>query len=140
MSGEQVMLRKISRWVRDKFSDDVDMQKMLDQENITMYKTSPYKADDLPDQPMSWLYRFAFDNQARKRRFLNAVENYPAQEWDPWVRWMNDISYAPISLKDGETSNKICVEVHCKVPEQEVGRFMYMFERFTTKNLILKNQ
>lgn len=113
---------------KDKLASHQEVQQLLDQQHIKMAKTKEYEADD--HQGMTaWSYRFTFDSPARKRNFLQAIGEFPPQEWDKYVRWMNDIS---------NFNGEICVEAFCKVPPEEVGKFRYQFERFATRELVIK--
>jgi len=120
--------KKALSTLREAISGQQDMQVLLDRQNIKMVKTKEYEASD-HDGKTSWSYRFKFDNQARKRRFLQAIEEFPPQDWDQYVRWFDDISNL-----DGE----ICVEAQCKVPPEETGRFRYKFLDFVTRELVVK--
>lgn len=147
------MLRKIINGLREKLFDRVDMQVLLDRQNIQMSKTKEYIASDrtghndarlkatTEDSPslaplpigehrtLAWSYRFKFDNQARQRKFLDAISKYPPQQWDKYVYWKRDIS---------NFNGEITVEAEILVPEAEAGRFRHTFETFVTKNLILE--
>jgi hypothetical protein len=142
------IIRKSYRVLREKLSGQVDMQELLKRKNIKMKKTGEYESDDdnrlhdpgeefeikpwgPPGKVMVWSYRFEFDNPARKRQFLKAIESYPEQEWDSWVRWMDDIS---------NYQGEITVEAHCRVPPDQTGKFRYQFESFITREIILKEE
>lgn len=120
--------KKALNTLRDKLAGQQDMQTLLDRQNIKMKKTKEVEAEDHQGM-ITWSYRFTFDNQARKRRFLQSIEEFPPQEWDQYVRWFDDISNL-----DGE----VCVEAYCKVPPAEAGRFRYQFQDFVTKELVVK--
>lgn len=120
--------RQALRSVRKKITGEVDLQELLNKNSVKMEKTKEYEADDHGDK-MSWSYRFTFDHQGRKQDFLKAVGAYPAQPWDDWVVWYNDIS---------NMNSEICVEARCLVPPDETGRFRYQFEHFVTRELIVK--
>ena len=111
----------------------IDVQELLDREKIRMVKTREVLAPDRNNM-MSFTYRFYFDNVARKRRFLAAIIHYKTQEWDPWVRWLDEIS----QLKDDEGQTEITVEAQCLVPPDQLGRFRYLFEAFVAKELIME--
>lgn len=140
------IFRRSYRKLRESLAGRVDVQELLNRKHITMTKTSEYESDDemrLKDpgsefaikpwgpsgKVMIWSYRFKFDNQARKRLFLQAVEALPPQEWDGWVRWMDDIS---------NYEGEITVEAHCRVPPEKAAKFRYQFENFATRELVLK--
>lgn len=138
------MFRQVYDWAKSKLrSDTVELQKLLDKKHIRMYKTQDIKATDRPDEPISFSYRFIFDNEARRQDFLNAITKYPPQPWDPWVRWMKDVSQLisnPWRGPEGTGEVEICVEAQCLIPELELGRFQYQFVNFITKKLLLKEK
>jgi len=123
------MFRNIVRKVKEKLAGHYDMQTLMDRGYIKMTKTKEYEADDY-DNKISFWYRLTFDNDARKRRFLNALEKYPEQEWDDWVKWFNDFS---------SYNGEVCVEAKCLIPPEQLGRFKHKFEGFVTKDLVLKD-
>lgn len=120
--------RKAFSSLRETFAGQQDMQVLLDRQNIKVRKTKEYEASD-HEGKISWSYRFTFDNQARKRRFLQAIEKFPPQEWDQFVRWFDDIS---------NLEGEICVEAQCKVPPEESGKFRHKFMDFVTRELVVK--
>lgn len=147
------MFRRIVDGLRDTIFGTMGMQELLDKHNIKMSKTKEYLASDrvghsdarktqttesnpsldpLPigsNRTLAWTYRFKFDNQARKRKFLDAIAKYPVQSWDPYVYWAHDL---------GNYNGEITVEAQILVPEAEAGRFRHSFETFVTKNLIME--
>ncbi len=122
------MFRTIYKKLRE-MSGSYSMQTLMDRGYIKMTKTKEYEADDY-DNKISFWYRLTFDNNARKRRFLSALEKYPEQEWDAWVKWFNDFS---------SYNGEICAEAKCLVPPDKLGRFKHKFEQFVTKDLVLKD-
>jgi len=120
--------QKVSKVFQEKVVGKVPVETLLDRKQVKMTKTREYEADD-HDNLQCWSYRFTFDNQARKRSFLEATKNYPPQEWDAFVRWMNDIS---------NINEELTIEAHCRVPPDQVGRFRYQFEHFVVQ-LVIKN-
>lgn len=122
------IFKKAAKTIREKISGQQDIQTLLDRQNVKMTKTKEVIADDLQGL-ITWSYRFTFDNEAKKRRFLQSIEAFPAQEWDQYVRWLDDISNL-----DGQ----FCVEAYCKVPPSEAGRFRHKFQEFVTRELVVK--
>lgn len=121
------------------------MQTLMDKGYISVSKTKMYESDDemrlkdpgeefaiKPWGPsgsiMCWTYRFKFTNQARKRRFFATVLDAPPQEWDEYVKWMDDIS---------NYQGEITVEAQVRVKPEETGKFRYQFEQFYTR-IVLK--
>lgn len=138
------IVNKSYKMLREKLAGKVELQELLNRNNVKMLKTSEYLSDvneandqsdfavkpwGPPGKVMVWSYRFQFDNYARKRLFLQAVESYPKQRWDGWIRWMDDIS---------NYQGEITVEAHCKVPVDETNRFRYEFEEFITKKIVIR--
>lgn len=137
------MFRQVFDWARSKVKGDtVDLQKLLDKKSIKMFKTQEIKATDRYGEPVSFSYRFLFDNEARRQSFLDAITKYPPQQWDPWVRWMKDQSNLATNpwrgSKEGTGEVEICVEAQCLIPEDELGRFQYQFTNFISKSLLIK--
>ena len=126
--GFREIARQTLRSVRKKLTGETDLQELLHKNYVRMIKTREYEADDHANK-MVWSYRFTFDHQGRKTDFLKAVGAYPPQEWDDYVFWKNDIS---------NLNGEICVEVECRVPQEEVAKFRYKFENFVTHELVLK--
>lgn len=137
--GLRNFVRQTARSLKEKFFGEVDAQKLLDTGKLGIVKTKAYESDDArrldtdhpwgpPGNVMVWSYRIKFDNIGRKRRFMQAVEDYPEQFWDGWVRWYDDIS---------NYEGEICVEAMCRVPKEEYGKFMYNFERTITRDLVV---
>lgn len=132
-----------------KSSDDLSGEKMqilMDKGFISVSKTKMYESDDemrLKDpgeefaikpwgpagKVMCWSYRFKFSNQARKRRFFATVLTAPPQEWDDYVKWLDDIS---------NYQGEITVEAQVRVTPEEAGKFRYQFEQFYTR-IVLKD-
>lgn len=119
------MLKKLYRKLRDRFSGEESIQTLLDKKYLKMTKTKEYEADDYGGQISFW-YRFSFDNEARKRRFLSALETYPEQEWDKWITWWDDFS---------NFNGEFCVEAKCLVPPEELHKFKHKFKEFITRDL-----
>lgn len=122
------IIKKTYNTFRETFSGQQDIQTLLDRQNVKMTKTREVEADDHQNL-MTWSYRFTFDNEARKRRFFQAIEEFPPQEWDQYVRWLDDIS---------NLEGQYCIEAFCKVPKSEAGRFRHKFTEFVTRELIVK--
>lgn len=133
-------VRKSVRQIKKTCLGHVDLQELLDRNHVKMAKTKEYLSDDKDrlntDHPWgpagnvtAWSYRFTFDNQARKRAFMNAVKDYPPQPWDTWIRWMDDIS---------NFNGEVCIEAHCRIPEGEEGKFRYQFEDAIMNKIIIK--
>jgi hypothetical protein len=122
------IIQKAGRVFQEKVVGKVPLDVLMDRKQVKMEKTREYEADDHANLTC-WSYRFKFDNQARKRSFLEATKNYPPQEWDKFVRWMDDIS---------NLNEEITMEAHCRVPPDQVGRFRYQFEHFVVQ-LVVKN-
>jgi hypothetical protein len=122
------IFNKTMKALRNKLTGETDMQELLNRDQVKMLKTKEYVADDF-DNKMAWSYRFTFDNQARKRRFLSSVEAYPEQEWDEHVTWFDDVS---------NLNEEICVEARCLVPEDLVSKVRYKFEHYITRELVIK--
>jgi hypothetical protein len=145
------IVRKSYRAIRRKLSGRVDLQELLNKNNVQMSKTREYESDDedrlrdpnelQPDEEfdikpwgppgvvMVWSYRFKFDNQDRKRRFMKAIEDYPEQEWDAWIKWQDDIS---------NYQGEITSEAMVRVPPEKAGWLRHHFELFVTRELVLK--
>lgn len=131
----------------DKSSEDLSgeqMQTLMDKNFISVSHTRMYESDDemrlkdpgeefaiKPWGPagtvMCWTYRFKFNNQARKRRFFATVLVAPPQEWDDWVKWLDDIS---------NYQGEITVEAQVRVKPEDAGKFRYQFEQFYTRIVI----
>lgn len=127
-----------------KSSDDLSgeqMQLLMDKRFITVTKTKMYESDDEmrlkdpgeefaikpwgpPGKILCWTYRFIFNNQARKRRFFATILSAPDQEWDDYVKWLDDIS---------NYQGEITIEAQVRVPPGESGKFRYQFEQFYTR-------
>ena len=122
------ILDKASQIFQEKAVGQVPVEVLMDRKQVKMVKTKEYEADDHANL-ICWSYRFTFDNQARKRSFLEATKSYPPQEWDRFVRWMDDIS---------NLNEEITIEAHCRVPPDQTGRFRYQFENFIFQ-LIVRN-
>lgn len=121
------IVNKATKAFNEKVAGNLSIETLMDRNQVKMTKTAEYEADDHANL-MCWSYRFKFDNQARKRSFLQATREYPPQEWDKFVRWMNDISNLnPTGVSGAE---EISVEAHCRVPQESVGKFRYQFESF----------
>lgn len=124
------MFREIAQKAHQVFQEkvvgQVPVHVLMDRKQVRMSKTKEYEADDHANLTC-WSYRFNFDNQARKRSFLEATKNYPPQEWDMYVRWMDDIS---------NLNEEITIEAHCRVPPDQAGRFRYQFEQFIFKLIV----
>jgi hypothetical protein len=112
--------QKANKLFQEKVVGKVPLEVLMDRKQVKMTKTREYEADDHANLT-SWSYRFTFDNQARKRSFLEATKNYPTQEWDRFVRWMDDIS---------NLNEELTIEAHCRVPPDQTGRFRYQFENY----------
>jgi len=123
------IFRKALKTAKETFGGRVEMQELLNRKNVSMLKTKEYEADDHKGY-LVWSYRFKFDNGARKRQFLQAIQEYPAQDWDDWVDWFDDIS---------NLHGEICVEARCMVPPESAGKMRYQFEHFVTKVLTIKD-
>lgn len=120
--------------VRRSLTGEVPMQELMNANKVTMLKTKEYEADDYGNK-LSWSYRFTFDNQARKRKFLQAVADYPEQEWDENVSWLDDISN--LSLEEGKPP-EICVEARVLVEPEKARKLRYQFENFVSCEMIIK--
>jgi len=120
------IVQKAGRLFQEKIVGKVPLEVLMDRKQVKMAKTREYEADDHANL-ICWSYRFLFDNQARKRSFLEATKNYPPQEWDKFVRWMDDIS---------NLNEEITIEAHCRVPPEQVGRFRYQFEQFVIQLVV----
>lgn len=121
------MFKKIYHKAKSLMSSGTSMKTLLDNGKIKVQKTAEIEADDYDDQ-LSWWYRFRFSNEAIKRNFLKAIETYPEQEWDKWVKWFNDYS---------NLNGEICVEAKILVPPEHADRFREKFKTFYTR-LMLK--
>jgi hypothetical protein len=120
--------KKANQIFQEKVVGQVPVEVLMDRKQVKMVKTKEYEADDHANLTC-WTYRFTFDNPARKRAFLEATKSYPPQEWDLFVRWMNDIS---------NLNEELTIEAFCRVPPDQVGRFRYQFEQFIFQ-LIVRN-
>lgn len=124
------ILRNTAKKFKKRYAGYVDVQELFDHNHIKMKRTSSYEADDYGEGMISWSYRFTFDNQPRKRRFMQAVLAYPQQFFDEHVRWLDD---------DSNFNEEICVEAWVVVPEEKKKEFQDRFEQFVTQELIIKN-
>jgi len=122
------IINQASKVFHEKVAGQVPLEVLMDRKQVKLTKTREYEAEDHANL-MCWSYRLTFDNQARKRSFLAAINKYPPQEWDAYVRWMNDIS---------NLNGEITMEAHCRVPQDKVGRFRYQFEHFVVA-LVVKD-
>ena len=138
----------MSEFDNAKSSNDLSgeqMQTLMDKGYITVSTTKMYESDDemrLKDPGeefaikhwgpagtiMCWTYRFKFSNQARKRRFFATILGGPPQEWDDYVKWMDDIS---------NYQGEITIEAQVRVNPEKASKFRYQFEQFYTR-LVLK--
>ncbi len=132
------MLREIAKRaltkLRRSLTGEVAVQELMDKNQVRMVKTKEYEADDHGNK-LSWSYRFIFDSPGRKRKFLAAVAEYPAQEWDDSVKWFDDISN--LTMEEGKPP-EICVEARILVEPEDAGRLRYKFETFVACEMILK--
>jgi len=119
------MIKRLFRKAADKLTGKVPMQTLLDNGHIKMQKTAEVEADDY-DNKISFWYRFTFDNEGRKRKFLQAITNYPEQDWDKFVDWFDDFS---------NLNGEVCVEAKFLVPPEEVKRTRHRFQHFITEEL-----
>lgn len=111
----------------------VPMQELMDANKVKMSKTKEYEADDHANM-LSWSYRFTFDNQSRKRKFLEAVADYPEQEWDKNVNWFDDISN--LAIEEGKP--EICVEARVLVEPENARKLRHQFETYVSCEMIIK--
>ena len=111
----------------------VPMQELMETTKVKMAKTKEYEADSHGNK-LSWSYRFTFDNPARKRKFLQAVAEYPAQEWDDNVTWFDDISN--LAIEEGKP--EICVEARVLVEPEDARKFRHQFETYVSCEMIIK--
>lgn len=123
------IIRQSVKTFREKAAGQVELQELFNRHNVRVKKTMEYTAEDHANLT-TWSYRFYFDNQARKRSFLRTIAEYPPQEWDIYVRWMDDFS---------NFNGEFTVEAHCRVPPDKVGKFRYQFEDYISNKLILKD-
>lgn len=124
------IMQKATKVFNEKIAGNVNIETLMDRKQVKMTKTAEYEADDHANLTC-WSYRFKFDNQGRKRSFLEATKNYPPQEWDKYIRWMDDISN--LNPRGEPGAEEITVEAHCRVPKDLVGRVRYQFESFVVQ-------
>jgi hypothetical protein len=132
MSLRDIAKRALTK-VRHSLTGEVAMQELMNKNQVKMVKTKEYEADDHGNK-LSWSYRFTFDNPSRKRKFLAAVADYPAQEWDDNVEWFDDISN--LAVEEGKP--EICVEARVLVEPENARKLRYQFETFVSCEMILK--
>jgi hypothetical protein len=132
MSFRDIAKKALTK-VRCSLTGEVPMQELLDRNKVKMAKTKEYEADDHGNK-ISWSYRFTFDNPSRKRKFLAAVADYPAQEWDDNVEWFDDISN--IAVEEGKP--EICVEARVLVEPEKARKLRYQFETYVSCEMIIK--
>lgn len=128
MSLFRDIIKKTLGTLKETLAGQQDVQLLFDRNHIKMEETRVIDADD-HGGVKSWTYRIKFDNPARKRRFLQAIEDFPPQEWDKFVRWFDDIS---------NLNGDICIEAQIKVPPEEMAKFKHNFKDFVTNKLVIK--
>ena len=133
MSIREIFRKKLTN-LRRSLTGETDVQELMDKNQVRMMKTKEFEADDHGNK-VSWSYRFKFDNQARKRRFLQAVGAYPTQDFDEFVEWFDDISN--LVTEDGKEP-EICVEARVLVDPEQKRQVQYRFEQFIQTEMIIK--